>query len=169
MRPAEDVNKLPVEQQLNVALETINAFSGWVINADTKIATLSTAQVLLALFMAAQPLSLKLSADSPLRKMALVALLIFAISFLAAVRHLGAALRPHLYAGPDLNHFVFPSVARVKADSLGRVPMNLLVHQAWTQAHALSVIAVIRYRHFSKALAWTGLNVLSVLIWLAVG
>lgn len=167
MCPAEDFNQLPAEQQLSVALETVNAFAGWVMNADTKIATLSTAQILLALFMAAQPLSRAWTADSPFSKIALVALVIFVISFLAAVRHLGAALRPRLSTLPDLNHFVFPSVARVSSGVLGRVSTDSLVSQAWAQAHVLSVIAVVRYRHFSSALAWAGLSVLSVLVWLA--
>lgn len=166
MSAAEDFNQLPPEQQLNVALETINAFAGWVANVDTKIATLSTAQLLLALFMASQRLSLAWPANSPLTTIALVAQAIFVISFLVTVRHVGAALRPRLSTGPELNHFVFPSVARATTEVLGKESTDSLIRQAWGQAHALSVIAVARYRHFSKALSWAGLGVLAVLVWL---
>ncbi|MGH3980566.1 MAG: hypothetical protein ACRDRZ_16465 [Pseudonocardiaceae bacterium] len=130
MRPAEDFNQLSAEQQLNVALETINAFSGWVMNVDTKIAMLSATQVVLALFMAAQRLS-RAWPDSPLSKTVLVTLVIFVTSFLATVRHLGAALQPRLSTGPDLNHFVFPSVARVSAGALGKESTAVLDANSW--------------------------------------
>lgn len=166
MRPTEEVNQLSVEQNLHVAMETINSFAGWVMNSDTKIATLSTAQVILAVFMAAQPLGRAWPVDSPLRATALIAVLLFVISFLATVRHLGAALRPRLSPGPELNHFAFPSVARVSAENLGHEPPDCLARQAWAQVHILSVIAMARYRRFSRALTWTSLNVISVIIWL---
>lgn len=168
MCSTEDFNQLPMEQQLNVALATTNSFAGWVTNVDTKVATLSTAEVVLALFMATQPLSRAWPVDSPLSTIALIALVFFVTSFLATVRHLGAALQPRLATGPDLNHFVFPSVARVSSGVLGHASMDSLVYQAWAQVHALSVIAVGRYRHFSRALVWAGLSIFSVLVWLLV-
>ncbi|MCA1673750.1 MAG: DUF5706 domain-containing protein [Actinobacteria bacterium] len=96
----------------------------------------------------------------------MIAVIAFAVSFLATVRYLGAALRPRLSTGPEMNHFAFPSVARVSIKSLGDEPPDSLVQQAWAQAHILSVIAVTRYRQFSRALTWAGLSVVSVLIWL---
>lgn len=168
MQPAEHASPLSAEQELHVALETINAFSGWVLNGDTKIATLSTAQVVLAVFMAAQPISRAWPVNSPPSAIALIALIVFAVSFLATIRHLGAALRPRLSTGPGLNHFVFPSVARVSTKALGDKSAASLLDQAWAQAHTLSVIAVTRYRHFSRALTWVGLSVLSALVWLLV-
>lgn len=168
MCTTEKFNHLVPEQQLNVALEAVKAFSGWVMNVDTKLGTLSTAQVVLALFMAAQPLSRTWPADSPLSKIALASVIIFTISFLATVRHLGGALYPRVSTGSKLNHFVFPSVARANVGALGDEPTDCLIRQAWAQAHALSVIAVARYRHFSRALIWSGVSVLSVVVWLIV-
>jgi hypothetical protein len=168
MSGARDLDRLPPDQQLKIALETINAFAGWVVNADTKIATLSTAQVLLAVFMATQPLDIAWPANSPTRMLALVALIAFVASTMTAVRHLGAALRPRMLTGTSLNHFVFPSVARVSPDQLGKASPEALIGQAWAQVHALSVIAVARYRHFSRALTWACLSVGSVVSWLFI-
>lgn len=165
-QPAEDASQLSIEQELQVAMETINAFAGWVMNGDTKIATLSTTQVILAVFMAAQPLGRAWPVNSPLSTTALIAVIVFSVSFLVTIRYLGAALRPRLSTDPKLNHFAFPTVARVSVGALGNQATDSLVHQAWEQAHALSVIAVTRYRHFSRALTWAGLSVFSVLIWL---
>jgi hypothetical protein len=165
MPPGENADSLTPEQQLNVALQTINAFAGWVANVDTKIATLSAAQVALTLFMATQPLS-KVADGSPSAWFALAALFGFTVSVLATVRHLGAALRPQLGAATAVNHFMFPSVATTEPADLGEVSAGTLQRQAWTQAHTLSVIAVDRYRHFSRGLSWSGLSVVAVLIWL---
>jgi hypothetical protein len=67
-----------------------------------------------------------------------------------------------------LNHFVFPSVALHAVSELGEDDPRVLLDQAWRQVHALSVIAVSRYRHFSQALRWTILSVLAAAIWIAV-
>ena len=166
MLPTEDANRFSTDQNLHVAMETIKSFSGWVMNSDTKIATLSTAQVILAVFMAAQPLDRAWPADSPWRTTALISVIVFTISFLATVRYLGAALRPRLSPGGELNHFAFPSVARASVVNLGHESTDSLIHQAWGQAHVLSVIAVTRYRQFSRALTWTGLSMVSILTWL---
>lgn len=87
MRPAEDASQLSMEQELQVAMETINAFAGWVMNGDTKIATLSTAQVILAVFMAAQPLSRAWPTNSPLSTTALIAVIVFSVFFLVTIRY----------------------------------------------------------------------------------
>lgn len=164
--PTENANQPLTEQNLHIAMETFNYFAGWVMNSDTKIATLSTAQVILAVFMAAQPLDRAWPADSLPSTTALIAVIVFITSFLATVRYLGSALRPRLSAGTELNHFAFPSVAQASVVNLGLESTDSFVHQAWTQAHVLSVIALSRYRQFSRALAWTGLSVVSILIWL---
>jgi hypothetical protein len=166
MTTAGTTETLTPDQQLNVALQTVNAFAGWVANADTKIATLSAAQVGLALFMAAQPVTEVVGQEGAAAWAGLATVVLFALSFLASARHLGVALHPRLSAGPALNHFVFPSVAPAHPGTLGGATAGELVDQAWAQAHVLSTIAVVRFRHISRALAWTGISVLAVLGWL---
>lgn len=170
MPAPHQTNRLSCDQELGVALETVNSFAGWVANVDTKIATLSAIEIALALFMAAQPISGTVRVDTAPGWIGLVSVGAFAASFLASVRHLGSALYPRLTIGPGLNHFVFPSVAQVNATQLGKTSADMLLDQAWAQAHVLSVIALTRFRHFTRALSWAGVSIVSVLAWLvAVG
>lgn len=158
-------DRLSPAQQIAVALQTVDAFAGWVTNVDTKIATLAAGDVALALFVVTQGFSDVWPVRSALARVALVALAAFAVSSLAIARHLGAAMRPRLSGGPDPNHFAFPSVAGMNPASLGDDAASALLEQAWRQVHVLSVIAVARYRHFSRALAWTGVSALAVAVW----
>jgi hypothetical protein len=166
MTTAATPETLTAVQQLDIALQTMNTVAGWVTNADTKIATLSAVQAGLALFMAAQPVAAVVGRGGVAGGAGITAITLFGVAFLASIRHLGEALRPRLSAGPALNHFAFPSVARAQPAALGHASADALLYQAWAHAHVLSVIAVTRFRHFSRALVWTGAGVLAVLGWL---
>jgi hypothetical protein len=159
--------RLTASQQLEIASTIIQEFRGWVTNVDTKIATLSAGQAALALYVVAlyKPFT---APQSPFAWLAIGALAVFLGMFAVATVQMVMAIRPRLATGPGLNHFVFPSVALHAVSELGEDDPRVLLDQAWRQVHALSVIAVSRYRHFSQALRWTILSVLAAAIWIAV-
>lgn len=159
--------RLTAGQQLEIASTIIQEFRGWVANVDTRIATLSAGQAALALYVVTlyRPFT---APRSPFGWFALGALALFVGMFAFATVEIVMAVRPRLDTWPGLNHFVFPSVALHAVSELGEDDPRVLLGQAWRQVHALSVIAVGRYRHFSKALRWTILSVLAAAIWIAV-
>jgi hypothetical protein len=159
--------RLTASQQLEIASAIIQEFRGWVTNVDTRIATLSAGQAALALYVVTlyRPFT---APRPPFGWLAPGALALFVGTFAVATVEIVMAIRPRLATGPALNHFMFPSVAVRTAAELGEDDPGIMLDQAWRQVHALSVIAVSRYRHFSKALRWTILSVLAAAIWIAV-
>ncbi|WP_067071261.1 Pycsar system effector family protein [Carbonactinospora thermoautotrophica] len=157
---------LTAAEELQIALETINAFTGWVHNADTKIGILAGVQVTLAVMVASQA-EAAIEAANVFGVAAWAVLLVFVACFAASAGYLGRALWPRLAVRGRPNRFAFPSLAACPPEELGQADPARLVAEAWEQAHTLSLIALAKFRYFGRALSWTGAALCCVLAWLA--
>lgn len=159
-------DELSAVESLNVALQTVTIFHGYVQQADAKLATAATVHLGFTAVAATQAGSLGSAwTNGPLPAVAsVIVVLLFAAGFLVAGHHLIAALRPRL-TGPDgPNRFGLVRVGgELWSDDAVRQQ-----REAWSLISTLSDIALHKHERIRRSLPWMILMPIATVAWMVL-
>lgn len=158
------------EGDLDDAHKAIDAFRGWINNADTKAGLLSAGVAALVAGVTQQrtALGLALSPNSAKTYVALAVLIIWLSAIIVVVTALGFSLIPRLDAPPTSNRFAFPTVARWDW-SITPADRETAAGEAWAEARVLAIIASNKFRGLKVAFPAFGVALVLFLAWTCVG
>ncbi|OUC99785.1 hypothetical protein [Streptosporangium minutum] len=158
--------ELSAVESLNIALQTITIFHGYVQQADTKLATTATVHLGFTAVAATQVGSLGNAWTNglPMAAAAVIIVLLFTAGFLLAGHHLIAALRPRLAgpAGPNRFGLVRTGEVPSQADPAKQQ------REAWALISTLADIALHKHNRIRRSLPWMILMPISTMVWLAL-
>ncbi|MGV9772050.1 hypothetical protein [Streptosporangium sp. NPDC003464] len=159
-------NELSAAESLNVALQTLTIFHGYVQQADSKLATTATVHLGFTAVAATQIGSMgkAWTGGPPLAVAAVIVVLLFTAGFLVAGHHLVAALRPRLTgpAGPNRFGLVRTDGVPSPADAVRQQ------REVWSLISTLADVALHKHERIRRCLPWMVLMPIATVAWLAL-
>ncbi|WP_326822852.1 hypothetical protein [Streptosporangium sp. NBC_01756] len=163
-RKAND--ELNAVESLNISLQTLTIFHGYVQQADAKLATAATVHLGFTAVAVAQAgdLSKAWMSGPPMAVAAVILVLLFGAGCLIAGSQLIAALRPRLAGPAGPNRF-----GLVRADGVPS-PAGAARQQreAWSLISTLADIALRKHERIRRSLPWMALMAVTTVAWLAL-
>ncbi|MET9068017.1 hypothetical protein ACWDR1_30795 [Streptosporangium sandarakinum] len=159
-------DELSATESLTVALQALTIFHGYVQQADTKAATVSTVHLGFTAIAATQADAVRevWVSGTPAAVTVVVVAVVFATGCLVSGHHFLSALRPRLL-GPDIPTR-FGLVRRAGSPS----PADAVQQQreVWTLISTLADIALAKHERIRRGLPWLALMPVATITWLAL-
>lgn len=168
-RPDADVDSLTAQDDLVVALHSIDDFGRSIQGADTKAGAFAA---VLGLMLGSLVNDIAdgravLLASANLHGAAGITFLVFMICMVGSGVALGLTQVPRLRTAVGRSRLAFPSFAK-GGDWAPAVTRGRLNDEAWRQAEVLAGIAMTKFKYLRVALITTGVSVLGFLAWLVL-
>ncbi|MEU6711365.1 hypothetical protein ABZ897_07760 [Nonomuraea sp. NPDC046802] len=148
------------------ALTAVATFQSYVQHADEKVNILLMTHAGAAASVAAT------SALGPAHSLGTgigwAMLTLYAAGSIVSGYHLLRTLRPSLTPPAIRSHYGISHIADEKGSSRGVRSQSQRFTEAWAMAHKLGRIAEAKHRRIAKAVPWTGLSLVSAVIWIAL-
>ncbi|MEW1838729.1 hypothetical protein AB0392_12305 [Nonomuraea angiospora] len=166
MARRKENDDLSAVESLNIALQTLTLFHGYVQHADAKLAAAATVHLGFTAVAATQIDGLvKAWTSGPLLATVAVTLVMcFTAGFFLSGHHLISALRPHLTGptGPNRFGLVQTAAAPSTADAAEQQ------REAWSLISTLSDIAIRKHERIRRSLTWMILMLMAIVAWIAL-
>ncbi|MGV9309528.1 hypothetical protein ACWDLG_39690 [Nonomuraea sp. NPDC003727] len=153
-------------ESLNVALQTLTLFHGYVQQADAKLATAATIHLGFTAVAATQVGGLgRAWASNPLLVVAaVIVVMFFAAGFLVSGHHLISALHPRLTGPSGPNRFGLVRKIDVSSSASAAEQQR----EAWSLITTLSEVALRKHERIRNSLRWMVLMPIAIVAWLAL-
>ncbi|MEU8039358.1 hypothetical protein [Streptosporangium sp. NPDC049078] len=163
-RKAHD--ELKAVESLNIALQTLTIFHGYVQQADAKLATMATVHLGFTAVAATQAGDLggAWKSGPPLAVATAILTVLFAVGCFVSGHHLVAALRPRLTgpAGPNRFGLIRPTEVPSPAGAAEQQ------REVWSLISTLADIALRKHERIRRSLPWLALMPFATVAWLAL-
>ncbi|MER5649226.1 hypothetical protein [Streptosporangium sp. NPDC002524] len=163
-RKAND--ELNAVESLNIALQALTIFHGYVQQADAKLATVATVHLGFTAVAATQAgdLGQAWRSGSPPAVAMVILVVLFAAGCLVAGHHLVAALRPRLTKPAGPNRFGLIRAAEVPSPASAAEQQR----EAWSLISTLADVALRKHERIRRSLPWMALMPFAIVTWLAL-
>lgn len=132
----------------------ITQFAAWIANADTKSGFLSTGLTALSAVVTSRIRQAihSFPVEGTREWVAVILLGISTILVLISALNLISALTPRTPAPKSFTRYAFPALASKPEGFVPDLNFDQQRNESWTQARALSIIALAKFKHFRRGL-----------------